>query len=145
MSARATTALLVTGVGLAVTALAADTTSIQWSYGQQEYQARCSACHGASGKGDGPMAWALVRPPSDLTTYADRYDNGKFPAQLAAETIDGRPPEGSVHRPSREMPAWGSEFRAELATSPEPPEEPEWHVNARIEALTVYLSSLQAK
>jgi hypothetical protein len=143
MSANATTALLVSGVGFAALALAAGSTPDQWSYGQQDYQAKCAVCHGASGKGDGPLAWALVRRPPDLTTYAERH-GGTFPVQHAAETIDGRPAAGSPLS-SREMPVWGIEFREGLATSPEPPAEPERHVNTRIVALTEYVSSLQAK
>lgn len=61
------------------------------------------------------------------------------------ETIDGRPHGDDPGNPAREMPIWGSEYREALAMSPEPPVEPELHVSARIEALTVYLSSLQLK
>jgi len=143
MSTKATTALFVSGIGFAAIALAAAPTPDQWSYGQQEYQAKCAVCHGASGKGDGPLAWALVDRPPDLTTYAER-NGGSFPLQRAAETIDGRLTAGRF-APSREMPVWGTEIREGLAASPEPPAEPERHVNARIVALTEYVSSLQAK
>jgi mono/diheme cytochrome c family protein len=143
MSAKVTTALFVSGVGFAAIALAAGSTPDQWSSGQQDYQAKCAVCHGASGKGDGPLAWALVRRPPDLTTYAGRH-GGTFPVQHAAETIDGRLSAGKPTS-SREMPVWGIEFREGLATSPEPPTEPERYVNTRIVALTEYVSSLQAK
>jgi mono/diheme cytochrome c family protein len=143
MSARATTALFVSGVGFAAIALAAGPTPDQWSYGQQEYQAKCAVCHGGTGKGDGPLAWTLVRRPPDLTTYAER-NGGTFPLQRAAATIDGRPTSGAPVS-SREMPVWGTEYSERLAMSPEPPAEPEWHVNARIVALTEYVSSLQLK
>jgi len=33
---------------------------------EQLYQAQCSACHGASGHGDGPLATALTPPPVKL-------------------------------------------------------------------------------
>ena len=145
MSAGATTALILGGIGFAAIALAADATLDQWSYGQQEYQSKCAVCHGASGKGDGLMAWALDHRPSDLTTFADRYGDGSFPTQLAVETIDGRPHGDGSGNPAREMPIWGSEYREALVMSAEPPVEPEWHVRTRIEALTVYLSSLQVK
>lgn len=143
MSAKGTTALFVCGVGAAAIGWAADGTPEQWLYGQQEYQAKCAVCHGASGKGDGLMAWALSPRPSDLTTYAARH-GGVLSETQVAEAIDGRPSTG-LPSPSREMPVWGSEFRAGVTASPEPPTEPEWHVSARIAALTVYVSSLQAK
>jgi mono/diheme cytochrome c family protein len=143
MSTKATAALCLSSIGFAAIALAAAPTPDQWNYGQQEYQAKCAVCHGASGKGDGPLAWALVHRPPDLTTYAERH-GGTFPVQHAADTIDGRPSAGKPTS-SREMPVWGIEFREGLATSPEPPAEPERHVNTRIVALTEYVSSLQAK
>src|SRR5690554_6880351 len=34
---------------------------------EQLYQAQCSACHGASGHGDGPLATALTPPPTDFS------------------------------------------------------------------------------
>ena len=143
MSTKATAALCLSGIGFAAIAMAAAPTPDQWNYGQQEYQAKCAVCHGASGKGDGPLAWALVHRPPDLTTYAERH-GGTFPVQHAADTIDGRPSAGKPTS-SREMPVWGIEFREGLATSSEPPAEPERHVNTRIVALTEYVSSLQAK
>jgi len=143
MSSKATAALFLSGVGFAAVALAAGPTPDQWSYGQQEFQAKCAVCHGASGKGDGPLAWTLVRRPPDLTTYAER-NGGTFPLQQAAATIDGRSSPG-MPASSREMPVWGIEYSERLAMSPEPPTEPEWHVTARIVALTEYVSSLQLK
>ena len=135
--------MFVFGVGAAAIGWAADGTPEQWLYGQQEYQAKCAVCHGASGKGDGPMAWALNPRPSDLTTYAVRH-GGMLSEKRVAETIDGRTPAGGPST-SRDMPVWGAEFREGLAMSSEPPTEPEWHVAARIEALTTYVSSLQVK
>jgi mono/diheme cytochrome c family protein len=34
------------------------------------YQANCVACHGESGKGDGPVGLTLRPPPADLTQHA---------------------------------------------------------------------------
>ncbi|MCB9685969.1 MAG: cytochrome c [Alphaproteobacteria bacterium] len=36
--------------------------------GRPIYVAKCQACHGASGKGDGPAARALPKPPRDFTS-----------------------------------------------------------------------------
>jgi mono/diheme cytochrome c family protein len=36
--------------------------------GKRTYAANCAACHGNGGKGDGPAAPSLERPPGDLTS-----------------------------------------------------------------------------
>ena len=48
--------------------------------GRNEYANQCASCHGAAGKGDGPLQPFLVKPPSDLTTLAQRH-GGKLPEQ----------------------------------------------------------------
>jgi mono/diheme cytochrome c family protein len=116
-------------------------------FGRYEYYAKCASCHGIAGKGDGPVAKALTKAPSDLTTYAKR-NGGVFPTQLAWQAIDGRPVEIAAHG-TREMPVWGTEFRRETLRPadrlrPGDP-SPEWHVAARIGALIDYLASIQAK
>ncbi len=115
--------------------------------GKYEYFSRCAPCHGASGKGDGPMRKQLVAAPSDLTTYAKR-NGGAFPTQLAWQVIDGRPTEIGAHG-TRDMPIWGQDFRREAfrppdRTKPGDP-SPEWYVAGRIGALIDYLASIQAK
>ena len=49
------------------------------STGAQNFDRFCSACHGAGGKGDGPVAAALVGGAPDLTKIAARRD-GQFRA-----------------------------------------------------------------
>lgn len=75
--------------------------------GRADFLEHCSACHGASGRGNGPVASSLNKPPTDLTRIAARRD-GKFPADEIAAFIDGRT-ELAAHG-SREMPIWGREF-----------------------------------
>src|SRR5215510_4091143 len=77
------------------------------SAGQQYFLRYCSACHGQTGRGDGPVAAALRTPPADLTRIAQRRA-GHFPVAEIAALIDGRtvlPAHGS-----REMPIWGERF-----------------------------------
>ena len=78
-------------------------------FGKVEYESSCASCHGLSGKGDGPLARALVSQPSDLTTLTKR-NGGVFPAQRVHEIIDGRA-EVEAHGP-REMPVWGKEYQS---------------------------------
>jgi mono/diheme cytochrome c family protein len=143
MNARFATVLLAGALGLPGVALAQEGTD----FGKYEYYAKCASCHGASGKGNGPVAKHLTKTPSDLTTYAKR-NGGAFPTQLAWQVIDGRPVEIGAHG-TREMPIWGQEFRRETLrpadrVQPGDP-SPEWHVARRISALIDYLASIQAK
>jgi mono/diheme cytochrome c family protein len=132
---------LVAGVGLVAAAQAADPRMEGWSFGASQYQARCAACHGASGKGGGPAAKGLKLSMPDLTTYAAR-NGGKFPTDLAWQKIDGRPVGWDFERA---MPQWGSTFRHEAQTLPYPAGRPETYVAAEIYAIIEHLKSIQAK
>lgn len=46
--------------------------------GRLEYQQYCVTCHGATGKGDGPMASILTVKPADLTQLR-KHHGGQFP------------------------------------------------------------------
>lgn len=56
--------------------------------GRADYQTFCAGCHGAEGRGDGPVADDLARRPADLTTIAAR-NGGVFPFVSVMSTIDG--------------------------------------------------------
>jgi mono/diheme cytochrome c family protein len=71
------------------------------------YQRYCASCHGTAGKGDGPVAQSLRRPPADLTTLAKRA-GGRFDEPTVLAIIDGRR-QVAEHGP-REMPVWGEVF-----------------------------------
>ena len=75
--------------------------------GAAMYQRYCASCHGVSGKGDGPVAASLRRPPADLTTLAERA-GGRFDEPRVLSVIDGRR-QVAEHGP-REMPVWGEVF-----------------------------------
>jgi len=71
------------------------------------FRAYCAACHGASGRGDGPMAGQLRRIPPNLTTFATR-NGGVFPAERVRQVIDGT---GVASHGDRDMPLWGAVFK----------------------------------
>ena len=100
-----------------------------------DYQLYCASCHGTMGRGNGPVADALLRPPADLTTLSMRNE-GVFPRAQVAFIIDGR---GDIlaHGP-REMPVWGSFFGQDDYGNATPASARE-----RIEALSDYLKALQ--
>jgi mono/diheme cytochrome c family protein len=97
------------------------------------FKSYCATCHGAAGKGNGPAAAALKKPPADLTTISAR-NGGKFPEAQVNRTImglDALPSHGTT-----EMPIWGPLFR-----SLEPNDRSAAELRAR--NLTEYLRSIQ--
>ena len=75
--------------------------------GQSLYLEACAACHGAGGRGDGPIAAELKNAPPDLTLIAARR-GGNFNGAEIRELVDGRL-FVRAHG-SREMPVWGARF-----------------------------------
>jgi mono/diheme cytochrome c family protein len=75
--------------------------------GEELFDRFCASCHGAAGRGDGPVANGLRVPVADLTAISERY--GEFPAARIRETIDGRGVVITAHG-TRVMPVWGYEF-----------------------------------
>jgi len=75
--------------------------------GMTEFLSSCAACHGADGKGNGPLRQVLKSTPSDLTTLSKK-NNGVFPKNAVYEIIDGRK-FVEAHGP-REMPIWGFRY-----------------------------------
>jgi len=103
--------------------------------GAQMYNDYCAACHGLSGKGDGPAIEFLKAPPLDLTMMAQR-NGGKFPT-AHFETVLRFGTEKHPHGTS-DMPIWGQLFRAS---------DPETSGVAalRIHNLSSYVESMQQK
>lgn len=108
--------------------------------GADLYQRHCAACHGADGRGGGPVAASLETPPPDLTTLA-RRSGGRFDESAVMATIDGRRLV-AAHGP-RDMPVWGAVFESEHAAEREPMPAYTSLLDAR--ALTDYLRSIQAE
>ena len=56
--------------------------------GAEDFATYCAACHGSSGRGDGPAALGLDRKPADLTEIAAR-NGGAFPGTAVMAKIWG--------------------------------------------------------
>ena len=97
------------------------------------YAEHCASCHGDAGRGDGPAAASLRRPPTDLTRYAEA-NGGVFPAEQMRTVVDGR---GVGAHGSVEMPVWGSVFKTTAGS--------EAAARSRIDAILIYVRSLQQR
>ncbi len=124
-------ALLLSGPGLLATELVEFT-------GQENYQRLCTACHGLTGKGDGPVAGVLGTPVPDLTTIAER-NGGVFPRQIIKNVIDGRWTI-DAHGTKR-MPVWGYEFWISEGAG----DFSEMRVSKTLDDLVNYLVSIQVE
>jgi mono/diheme cytochrome c family protein len=72
--------------------------------GKLMYANYCAPCHGADGRGNGPMAGALKSQPTDLTAMA-KMNNGKYPDTHVAAVLRfgaSQPSHGTS-----QMPVWG--------------------------------------
>ncbi len=103
-------AALASGAFLAGNAAAFDAVTLDDYSGEELFQRFCESCHGAGGRGNGPVAAALNVAVPDLTTIGVRY--GEFPAALIRDVIDGRGIDKRAHG-TRTMPVWGYEFWVE--------------------------------
>jgi cytochrome c553 len=103
--------------------------------GPSDYEAFCASCHGAAGKGDGPIASTLTKRPADLTRLAQK-NNGAFPTDRVVKTVaDG----AKAHGGAADMPEWISVF-TKSSGSAGPGEAQD-----RIKTLVRYLETLQAR
>ena len=94
------------GNGPREASLAEQEVAARVSAGELLFSSYCAACHGASGRGDGPAAPSFRVPPADLTQIAVRH--GGFDAAEVAAYIDGRTEIAAHGR--REMPVWGRRY-----------------------------------
>lgn len=101
--------------------------------GRDSFDRYCASCHGADGRGAGPVAGVLKTRPPDLTTLA-RRNKGSFPRQQVAAFIDGSGRTAPAHG-TGDMPVWGSTFRGLDAS--------DVRVKVRLDNLVAYVESLQ--
>ena len=112
--------------------------------GMREYINRCAVCHGAKGKGDGPLAEVLNRRVVDLTTLKKR-NKGVLPYKRLYDVIDGR--KLVKGHGTREMPVWGDVFSEQSIIwldRPGRPADVKSFVRSRIDALIGYIDRLQS-
>lgn len=96
----------------------------------------CASCHGADGRGGGPVAEELRSRPPSLTQFAVR-NGGVFPAERIQRIIDGRDQSIRAHG-SFEMPVWGDAFRRRDGIN-------EDAVRRRIESIVRFLREIQER
>lgn len=100
------------------------------------YAEHCATCHGAEGRGNGPMAGEMKVAPSDLTLIRMK-GGGKLNDTRLREVIDGRVMVRA--HGSRDMPVWGYRFSRDRKQG-----EPREQVSrAQTHALADYVVSLQ--
>lgn len=103
--------------------------------GGEVFNNLCSACHGVSGKGNGPAVAALEKPVPDLTALAVN-NGGVYPSKHVKHVIYGRfrdEGHGAVG-----MPIWGQHF--EYVNSRIPQKAYAWE---RVNSLDKHIESLQ--
>lgn len=130
--------IVIIGIGLVLygqpgLGLAQDGEPAMESWGKDLFVQHCAACHGLDGKGEGPMAATLKKPPVNLTLLT-KQNEGIFPRAEVLKFVDGERPIPS--HGSREMPIWGEVFRREKSAT---------EARMRIFALASYVESLQEK
>ena len=104
--------------------------------GSEVYRTYCASCHGASARGDGPLASSMTKKPANLAEIAKR-NGGQFPSDLVFRTIDGRQPVRGHGGP--DMPVWGDAFSKSRDSGGAD------RVKAVIQSLVDYLESIQLR
>ena len=106
--------------------------------GKQMYVNFCAPCHGADGKGQGPVAAALKQQPANLTLLSKK-NGGNFPEAHVVSVLQfgsANPAHGTA-----QMPVWGPTLgRMNPASMPQSDAR-----SLRINNLVLYLRSLQEK
>ena len=128
--------LLATVVVASAACASAEAEDLSGYNGPELFRVYCASCHGADGRGAGPVASSLKTEVPDLTRIA-RHQGGQFPAERIRRIIDGRttlPPHGT-----RDMPVWGHAFRVATASDP----QSDAQSDRLVDLLVQYLRSIQ--
>jgi mono/diheme cytochrome c family protein len=104
--------------------------------GARLFASSCAGCHGAAGRGNGPVADFLAVPVPDLTRIAQRR-GGTFSEDEIFRIIDGQS-ERSTHG-ARHMPIWGYEYFGDDADD----EVAHRQATEKVDRLVAYVRSLQ--
>ncbi len=112
--------------------------------GKREFDTNCASCHGADGKGNGPLGELLRRSPPDLTQLAKK-NQGILPMGRLYDVVEGA---GVPSHGTRDMPIWGREYRIEDAQNLMEARgnyDSAALVRARILTLLEYINRIQAR
>ncbi|WP_252737724.1 cytochrome c [Citreicella sp. C3M06] len=107
--------------------------------GRALYQRHCATCHGLEGRGEGPMAGAMVIKPVNLTELLIR-NGGVFPMERVVMRIDGRDPLVSHGSP---MPVYGDYFERAFDVPIKTPSGQPLLASRAVIDLVAYLYELQ--
>ena len=103
--------------------------------GKMMFTSYCAPCHGADGRGNGPVAAALKERPTDLTGLA-KANHGIYPDTHVVSVLRFGP-ELRAHG-SADMPVWGTVFGKMSKVNPQ-------EKDLRAANLSRYLRTLQAR
>lgn len=103
--------------------------------GKMMFSSYCAPCHGADGRGNGPVAGALKDRPTDLTGLA-KANHGKYP-ETHIVTVLRFGTDVRAHG-AADMPVWGTVFGKMSKTNPQ-------ERDLRTANLSRYLETLQAR
>jgi len=130
------TLLLLTSPVLFLCALYSRAPAAETDAGKQMYLQYCGSCHGADGKGNGPVARQLKIKATDLTQLRKK-NKGVFPLDDVMATIDGR--RIVKGHGERDMPVWGEVFLTET----EKKKYPELTSLLKAKIIAEYVATLQ--
>ncbi len=108
--------------------------------GRALFMENCAICHGENARGDGPMARAMTKAPTDLTLIKLR-NGDSFPRARVMSTIDGYARTGPS---APDMPEFGALLEGDLVPYDSGDGKPT-PTPRKLVALAEYLESIQAE
>lgn len=107
---RTLTTSLGAALGLAILVGCAPLSMPEPAEGAAFFAANCTSCHGAAGRGDGPLAAGLTPKPTNLTLLS-QGNGDTFPTARALSYIWGDPAQSHL---ARVMPEFGGAMADDL-------------------------------